>query len=75
MAKVFESAGIPTVVLTPLVDLAMQFGAYRIVRGLTVTSPLGDPEVSAEKEKTGRQALVVKALTALTKHITVPMSY
>jgi glycine reductase complex component B subunit gamma len=65
MAKEFERAGIPTTVISTLLPLAQSVGPNRIVAGMGVTHPLGDPSLSREEERALRRQLVGRALDAL----------
>jgi len=69
MAKELERAGIPTVLISSLVSIARKVGATRIVAGLGISHPLGDPRLSSEEQKKARRALVERALTALASPI------
>lgn len=40
-------------------------GANRVVRGVAITSPFGDPELGPEREAALRRALVERALDML----------
>jgi betaine reductase len=69
MAKELERAGIPTVLISSLVTIAQNVGATRIVAGLGIPHPLGDPRLSSEQQKKARRVLVERALTALASPI------
>jgi glycine reductase len=66
MVKELERAGIPAVLICSLVSIGRSVGANRIVPGLGIPHPLGDPNSSPEEEGQKRKALVEKALKALT---------
>lgn len=66
MAKELERAGIPTALVSSLVSIALSVGANRIVAGLGIPHPLGDPRRSPGEQKKMRRALIEKALRALT---------
>jgi glycine reductase complex component B subunit gamma len=65
ISKEIENAGIPTALITTLVDTALALGAHRIVPGCAITHPVGNPAVSAEKEREIRRAIVREALESL----------
>ena len=65
MAKELERAGIPTALISSLVSIAQNVGATRIVPGLGIPHPLGDPRLRPEEQRKARRALVEKALKAL----------
>jgi betaine reductase len=69
MVKELERAGIPAVLICTLVSIAKYVGANRIVPGLGIPHPLGDPSLTSEEEKKKRRALVEKSLRALTTSI------
>lgn len=66
LEKEIERAGIPTVLVTALVPTARTLHANRIVQGLGITSPLGDPSASETDERTIRRRIVDEALQVLT---------
>jgi glycine reductase len=69
MAKEIEKAGILTVHICTIVPISQTVGAIRIVPGVAIPHPLGDPSISEKEEKILRRALVEKALNALTRDI------
>jgi len=50
-----------------VVDIAGSVGASRILRGFAITCPVGNPNLSAEDEKTCRRRYVDKALEMLAE--------
>ena len=58
LAKEFEREGIPTVFVTALPTIAQMVGANRIMRGVAITNPTGDPELAPEDERAMRLALM-----------------
>ena len=66
LEKEIERIGIPAVLVTALVTTAKTVGANRIVQGNSITSPLGNPQVSKDEEVKLRKEIVQKALHALT---------
>jgi len=65
ISKEIERAGLPTVLITTLVPTAMMLGANRIVPGLAINHPLGNPSLPIAKEKEMRKKIVLKALESL----------
>ena len=65
MVKELERAGIPAVLICSLVSIGLSVGANRIVPGLGIPHPLGDPGVNPDEEKRKRKGLVERALNAL----------
>lgn len=70
MVKEIERAGIPVVHIATIVPISLTVGANRIVPGVAIPHPLGDPEKSPEDEKKIRRAIVEKAFKALQTEIT-----
>jgi betaine reductase len=66
LTREIENGGIPTAFITALPDTAFAVGARRVVLGRAITSPVGDPSLSKEKEKALRKRIVRAALNALT---------
>ncbi len=67
LEKEIERVGIPAVLITSLIPTARMLGANRIIQGVGITHPLGDPNVSQEKEKALRKKILSEALEALKK--------
>jgi len=65
MVKEIERAGIPVVHIATVTPISLTIGANRIVPGLGIPHPLGDPKQSAENQYKLRKKLVKKALQAL----------
>jgi glycine/betaine/sarcosine/D-proline reductase family selenoprotein B len=53
------------VFVTALPTIATMIGANRVVRGVAITSPFGDPERSPASEVALRRAIVERALELL----------
>jgi len=69
VAVEIERTGIPTALVTAMTPVAMMVGPYRIVQGAGIANPLGNPDLSLEKEKELRRALVEKMLEALQTEV------
>lgn len=67
LEKEIEKEGIPCVLITALTAPAKTIGANRIVQGIAITNPVGNPELPYEAEKELRRALILDALERLTK--------
>lgn len=65
MVKEIERAGIPVVHIATVTPISLTIGANRIVAGMGIPHPLGDPKQSEENQYKIRKSLVQKALTAL----------
>lgn len=69
LAKEFEREGIPTVFVTALPTIAQMVGANRILRGVAITNPTGDPSLEPDDERAMRLALVRRALEMLATEV------
>jgi len=67
LAREIEKIGIPAVLITALVPVAKTFGAPRIVRGIGITNPTGNPSVRRNEELSLRRQIVFLALQKLTE--------
>jgi glycine reductase len=72
MAKEIERAGIPTVQICSMAEVARSVGSPRIVSGKSVLHPTGDPTLSTDTERAERRAVVVQALSALRPNVERP---
>jgi glycine reductase complex component B subunit gamma len=61
--------GIPTVFITPLPTIAAMIGANRIVRGVAITNPLGDPNLGSSEESALRRSIVERAIQMLESDV------
>ncbi|MBI3801642.1 MAG: glycine/betaine/sarcosine/D-proline family reductase selenoprotein B [Deltaproteobacteria bacterium] len=66
MAKEIERAGLPTVQICSMTQVATTIGSPRIVTGLSVLHPTGNPALDPEAEQGARRTVVIAALQALT---------
>ena len=57
--------GIPTVFITALPTIAQMVGANRIVRGVAITHPTGDPGRTPYDERHWREEFLLSSLRAL----------
>ena len=65
MAKELERAGIPTVTVTALTEVAQKVGANRVLRGGRFSAPCGNPALPAADERAWRLARVRDAVRLL----------
>jgi glycine/betaine/sarcosine/D-proline reductase family selenoprotein B len=74
LGKEIDRAGIPAVVVTSLQDVAVQFGANRILRTYRSSfhHPFGVPDMGLERERAWRRGAVEAALKALQTPIEGP---
>jgi glycine reductase len=57
------------VFVTALPTIATMIGANRVLRGVAITSPLGDPERSPAGERALRRRIVERALELLATEV------
>jgi glycine reductase len=69
LEREIERAGIPAVLITTLVPTAQMLQANRIVAGVGITNPMGDPRLSHEEEKLLRRNILMKALETLERKV------
>lgn len=65
ISKEFDRAGLPVSMVTAMFPLAEQVGASRIVKGVRIPHPCGDPQLPPEIDDALRKKIVAKALEAL----------
>jgi len=70
LEKEIERVGIPAVLITALSPTAKTIGANRIVQGIAITNPLGNPRISEGEERALRKEIVESALKLLTSNMT-----
>ena len=70
MVKEIERAGIPVVHIATITPISLTIGANRIVPGMGIPHPLGDPKQSPEKQYELRKGLLRRALKALQTQVT-----
>ncbi len=58
----------PAALIAPMVRLARLMGARRIVSGVAIPHPLGDPSVGRDAETELRRLLVKEALALLASN-------
>ena len=69
LTKELDRAGLPTVLITALPTIARLVGANRVVRGVAITNPAGDPALSPQDELAARVRLVRRALDMLATRV------
>ena len=72
MAKEIERTGIPVAYVTTLTSLAEEIRANRIVAGVRIPHPMGNPVLTAESEQELRRAVTRRALAVLTEAVEGP---
>lgn len=69
LEKEIERVGIPAVLVTSLTPTARMLGVNRMIPGVGITHPLGDPRLSQEEEKALRKRILSEALQVLAAKI------
>jgi glycine reductase len=72
MAKEIERSGIPVAYVTTLTSLAEEMRANRIVAGVRIPHPLGNPMLTPDNESSVRLAVTRRALDALSEPVEGP---
>lgn len=62
-------AQIPVAQIAMIVPIMLTVGANRIVPGVAIPHPVGNPEAGPEEDKKTRRKLVLRALKALQAEI------
>jgi len=62
-------AQIPVAQIATIVPIMLTVGANRIVPGVAIPHPVGNPEAGPEEDKKTRRKLVLRALKALQAEI------
>ena len=65
MVKEIERVGIPVVHVATVVPISLTIGANRIIPGVGIPYPLGDPRLGEVESKKIRRKMVERALKAL----------
>ncbi len=61
--------GIATVFVTALPTIAQMVGANRVVRGVAITNPTGDPSLAPDEERAMRLTMLRRALQMLSTDV------
>ena len=72
MAKEIERSGIPVAYITTLTSLAEEIRANRIVAGVRIPHPLGNPTLTQDNERRVRMAVTLRAVNVLTESVDGP---
>ena len=72
MSKELEKAGLPVALITAMFPVAQQVRANRIVKGVSIPHPCGDPNLSKELDARLRHDIIQTALKALEAEVTGP---
>lgn len=69
MVKAIEAKGIPAVHVCTIVPISQTVGANRILPGVAIPYPTGDPGLSKDEELSLRKEMMLKALEALKTQV------
>ena len=72
MSKELEKAGLPVALISAMFPVAQQVRANRIVKGVSIPHPCGDPSLSKELDARLRQEIIRTALEALEAEVEGP---
>jgi len=72
LAREIEREKIPVALITAMSSLGQQMGANRIVKGISIPHPCGDPSVPPETDKAIRRKILQSALEALQTDVGGP---
>ncbi len=72
ISREIEKEGIPTAFVTSMTLIGMQTKAGRVVSGVAVPHPCGDPTLPPEADRALRREIVECALQALQTNVSEP---
>ncbi len=72
MSKELEKAGLPVALVTAMYPVAEQVRANRIVKGVSIPHPCGDPNLPPQLDEKLRREIVETALRALESDVKEP---
>lgn len=72
MSKELEKAGLPVALISAMFPVAQQVRANRIVKGVSIPHPCGDPNLSKDLDARLRREIVQTALRALETDVNGP---
>ena len=67
--EIEKEAGIPVVQIATIVQIMPTVGSNRIVPGVAIPHPVGEPAKGPEADKKARRELLMRALEAMTTSI------
>ena len=68
--EIEKTAGLPVVQIATIVPIMLTVGTNRIVPGVAIPHPVGDPVLGAEGDKAARRELLLRAFKAMQSDIT-----
>jgi betaine reductase len=72
MSKELEKAGLPVALISAMFPVAQQVRANRIVKGVSIPHPCGDPSLPKELDARLRREIIQTALRALESEVEGP---
>jgi glycine reductase complex component B subunit gamma len=72
MSKELEKAGLPVAIISAMYPVAEQVRANRIVKGVSIPHPCGDPSLPQHLDERLRREIVETALKALESDVKGP---
>jgi glycine reductase len=72
ISKELEKAGLPVALISAMFPVAQQVRANRIVKGVSIPHPCGDPSLPKEVDARLRREIIRTALRALESEVTGP---
>jgi glycine reductase complex component B subunit gamma len=72
MSVELERRGLPTAMVSALPPVALELGANRVVRGVKIPHPCGDPNLDEAADRALRLRIVGGALKALSRSLPQP---
>ena len=72
ISKELEKAGLPVALISAMFPVAQQVRANRIVKGVSIPHPCGDPSLSKDLDARLRREIIQTALRALEAEVTEP---
>ena len=68
--EIEKAAGIPVVQIATIVPIMLTVGSNRIVPGVAIPHPVGDPDLGPAGDKAARRELLLRAFRAMQTEIT-----
>lgn len=75
ISKELDRAGVPVALISAMYPVAEQVGASRVVKGLRIPHPCGDPSLPPELDVRVRQEIVTTALKALEAEVATTKTF
>ncbi|MBM4421196.1 MAG: hypothetical protein FJ034_06365 [Chloroflexi bacterium] len=72
MTAELEGAGLPTAMISAIGPVAAELGAARVLRGIKIPHPCGDPGLDSARDHDLRLRIVRGALHAVTTAVAKP---